>query len=71
MDINERTVSENSNNLISIDDESYLRREGTSGEFSLSLQYSTLDDVDVYDRGCTSDTCKGYFMNKQLNFLVW
>ncbi|MBP5444649.1 MAG: M60 family metallopeptidase, partial [Acholeplasmatales bacterium] len=71
MDINERTVSENSNNMISKYDESYLRREGTRGDFALSLQSLTLNDVDVYDRGCTSDTCKGFFMNKQLNFLVW
>ena len=71
MDINERTVSENSNNMISKYDESYLRREGTRGEFAKSLQYLTLDDVDVYERGCTSDTCKGFFTNMQLNFLVW
>ena len=71
MDINERTVSENSNNMISKYDESYLRREGTRGEFAKSLQYLTLDDVDVYDRGCSSDTCKGFFTNMQMNFLVW
>ena len=71
MDINERTVSENSNNMISKYDEAYLRRDGTRGEFSKTLNYLTLDDVDVYERGCTSDTCKGYFTNLQMNYLVW
>ena len=71
MDINERTVSENSNNMISKYDEANLRREGTRGEFSKTREYLTLDDVDVYERGCSSDTCKGYFTNIQLNYLVW
>ena len=71
MDINERTVSENSNNMISKYDDAYLRRDGTRGEFSKSLNYLTLDDVDVYERGCTSDTCLGFFNNMYLNFLVW
>ena len=71
MDINERTVSENSNNMISKYDESNLRREGTRGEFDKSLKYLTPDDVDVYERGCSSNICKGYFTNIQLNFLVW
>ena len=71
MDINERTVSENSNNMISKYDETYLRREGTRGEFDKSLKYLTLDDIDVYERGCSSDTCKGFFTNMHLNFLVW
>jgi len=30
-----------------------------------------LDDVDVLQRGCTTDSCKGYFTNLQMNFLVW
>ena len=71
MDINERTVSENSNNMISKYDESYLRREGTRGEYDKSLKYLTLDDVNVYERGCSSDICKGFFTNLQTNFLVW
>ena len=71
MDINERTVSENTNNMISKYDEANLRREGTRGEFAKTLQYLTLDDIDVYERGCSSDTCKGFFTNIQLNYLVW
>ena len=71
MDINERTVSENSNNMISKYDDAYLRRDGTRGEFANSLKYLTPDDIDVYERGCSSDTCNGFFTNMQLNFLVW
>ena len=71
MDINERTVSENTNNMISKYDEANLRREGTRGEYAKTLQYLTLDDIDVYERGCSSDTCKGFFTNIQLNYLVW
>ena len=71
MDINERTVSENSNNMISKYDDAYLRKDGSRGEFDKSLEYLTLDDVDVLQRGCTTDSCKGYFTNLQMNFLVW
>ena len=71
MDINERTILENTNNMISKYDETYLRREGTRGDFDNSLKYLTLDDIDVYERGCSSDICKGFFTNMQGNFLVW
>ena len=74
MDVNERTVSENTNNMISKYDETYLRKEGSRGEFSESLKALTLDDIDVYKRGCSNDsddTCKGFFTNLQLNFLVY
>ena len=71
MDIYERTVSETSNNMISKFEESYRERNGQRGEFEKSLKYLTLDDVNVYERGCTSDTCQGFFRNLQLNFLVW
>ena len=71
MDIGERTVSENSNNMISKYEESFRERKGQRGEFEKSLKYLTLDEIDVYERGCTSDECKGFFTNLQLNFLVW
>ena len=73
MDINERTVIENSNNMISKYDETFIRKEGSRGEFARSLKYLTPDDVDVLDRGCelTTNECKGYFTNLQMNYLVW
>ena len=70
MDIGERTVSETSNNMISKYEESFRERKGQRGEFEQSLKYLTLDDVNVYERGCTS-TCRGFFTNLPNNFLVW
>ena len=73
MDINERTVSENTNNMISKYDETFIRKEGPRGEFAKNLLYLTPDDVDVLNRGCelTTNECKGYFTNLQMNFLIW
>ena len=74
MDINERTVSETSNNMISKFDETFIRKEGTRGEFERSLLYLTPDNIDVLERGCDIDSnkeCKGFFRNLQLNYLIW
>ena len=73
MDINERTVIENSNNMISKYEETFIRKEGSRGEFAKSLLYLTPNDIDVLDRGCenSSNECKGFFTNMQMNYLVW
>ena len=73
MDINERTVTETSNNMISKYEETFIRKEGTRGNFVYSLLYLTPDDINVLDRGCdlTSSGCKGFFTNYQMNYLIW
>ena len=72
MDIPERTVIENSNNMISKFEETFIRKEGSRGAFEQSIKCLTPNDISVYDRGCENkENCNGFFTNVQMNFLIW
>ena len=76
MDINERTISETSNNMISKYSETFIQGDGSWGpdRQNSKIKYLTLDDIDDKLRGCSSDDpnqCYGFFKNVELNYLVW
>ena len=76
MDIDQRTVSETSNNMISKYSETYLQGDGTWGpdRVNSKIKYLTPNDINDKLRGCKSDDenqCHGFFKNIELNYLVW
>ena len=76
MDINERTISETSNNMISKYSETYIQGDGSWGpdRQNNKIKYLTRDDIDDKLRGCKEEDeskCYGFFKNIELNYLVW
>lgn len=76
MDINERTVSETSNNMISKFSETYLQGDGSWGmdRQNNKIKYLTRDDIDDRLRGCSLEDqsqCEGFLKNIKLNYLIW
>ena len=76
MDINERTVSETSNNMISKYSETYLMGDGSWGpdRQNSKIKFLTPDDIDTKLRGCKEEDeskCYGFFKNVELNYLIW
>ena len=76
MDISEREVTETSNNMISKYSETYLQGDGTWGpdRQENKILYLTPDNIDDLLRGCQEEDqskCKGFLMNKPLNYLIF
>ena len=76
MDINERTVSETSNNMISKFSETYLQGDGSWGmdRQNNKIKYLTRDNIDDRLRGCSLEDqsqCEGFLKNIKLNYLIW
>jgi len=77
MEIDDRTIGETTNNMISKFSETHLQKVNKWGEDFVenNVKYLTLDDVDDILRGCKSSNkaeCKGYFMNvNDYNFFIF
>ena len=76
MDINERTVSEASNNMISKYSETFIQGDGRWGpdRQDSKIRFLVPDDIENKLRGSKSDDenqCYGFFKNVELNYLIW
>jgi len=77
MDIQDRVVSETTNNMISKFSETHLQKINEKGQDGIdnNIKYLTFDVTEEKFRGCSSSNkteCKGYFMNvDHLNYLMF
>ena len=77
MDLNDRKILGNTNNMIYKYEEAYFEKINKMGEdfAKNNIKYLARDDIDDKLRGCKSTNkteCKGYFMNvNHLNFLIF